>query len=872
MWFRKKTEDDRLDKELRYHFEKLVRDSIAEGMDPAEARRLAQLEFGGMEQIKEECRDVKGRWLDDLGKDLRYAIRTLRRSPGFLAVAVLSLALGVGANTAIFSLINAVMLQTLPVKDPSTLVHLTRLMPNGRPGVLSYPHFLYFRDNMRSISGVAAERSQDATIVMDGMEEQVTGELVSGDHYSVLGMEPAAGRLLVAGDDTTTGEAPAAVISYRYWQRRFGGSASAIGKTFAIRERVFTIVGVTPPRYQGTRLGRDPDITIPLSMMMNEEQRREATSNTLAVMGRLKPGVSLAEANAEFQVLWQSFLKAQAALAAEKERAGILNQSAAVLEASDGFNAIRYTFSEPLMVLMAIVGMVLLLACANLSGLLLARAASRQREISIRLAIGASAGRLMRQFLAESFVLAVFGGGLGLLLAYWFSGTLVQMMANGSTLVLSTAPDWRVLAFTGVVSLLACVVAGTAPGLHALRVNLNPGLKQMRHGHPRLGKAFVVAQLSISMVLLVGATLFVGTLVKLYSVDRGLQTDGVLLFGVGSNTRYAQARSWAVQSEILERLSTVSGVASASAAQVVPIGGGLWTRGIQVEGYTFRPDEKEDTGFNVIAPKYFGTLGTPLLEGREFTALDTDTAPKVAVVNESFAKYFFADRSPLGRHVTSVGVTYEIVGVVKDAKYQSLRDGVMKTMYIPWTQREGDQPANYSFLARVASGNPLRLTAVIERMLREADPALRLRAPRTYSEVVDRSIVRERMLATVAGFFGILAVIVAALGIFGVIAFQVSRRVSELGLRLALGASRSGILLLILREVVGMAVIGSAIGGVMSLAVTGVARKMLFGLTPTQPGVFVVAACVLSAAALAAGWVPARRAARVDPMVALRHD
>jgi predicted permease len=778
----------------------------------------------------------------------------------------------VGANTAIFSLINAIMLRALPVKDPSSLVHLARLTPNGRPGVLSYPHFLYFRDNMQSISGVAAEQSRDATIVIDGIEEQVAGELVSGDHYSVLGMEPVAGRLLAPSDDTTTGEAPAAVISYRYWQRRFGGSATAIGKTFAIRERVFTIVGVTPPRYQGTRLGRDPEITVPLAMMMSEEQRGEATSNTLAVMGRLKPGVTVAEANAEFQVLWQSSLKAQAAQASGKDRVGILDQRAAILPASDGFNALRYNFSEPLMVLMAIVAMVLLLACANLSGLLLARAAARQREISIRLAIGASAGRLMRQFLAEGLVLAVLGGGLGLLLAYWFSGTLVQMMANGSTLVLSYSPDWRVLAFTGVVSLVACIIAGAAPGLHALRVNLNPGLKQVRNGHPRLGKAFVVAQLSISMVLLVGATLFVGSLVKLYSVDRGLQTDGVLLFGVGSNTRYAQARSWAVQTDILERLRNVPGVASASAAQVIPIGGGLWTRGIQVEGYTFRPDEKEDTGFNVIAPKYFETLGTPLLEGREFNARDTNTATKVAVVNESFAKYFFAGRSPLGRRVTSVEVTYEIVGVVKDARYQSLRDGVMKTMYIPWTQREGDQPANYSFLARVASGDPLRLTTVTERMLREADPALRLRTPRTYSEVIDRSVVRERMLATVAGFFGILAVIVAALGIFGVIAFQVSRRVSELGLRLALGASRSGIVVLILREVVGMVVIGSVIGGVMSLTVTGIAGKMLFGLTPTQPVVFVVAACVLSAAALAAGWLPARRAALVDPMVALRHD
>ena len=397
----------------------------------------------------------------------------------------------------------------------------------------------------------------------------------------------------------------------------------------------------------------------------------------------------------------------------------------------------------------------------------------------------------MRQFLTESLVLAALGGGAGLLLAHWFSSGLVTMLANGGTLLLSTAPDWRVFAFAGAVSLLACGLAGLAPGLHALRANVNPSLKEVRGGgRHRLGKALVAAQLSISMMLVVGATLFVGTLVKLYSVDPGLRTDGVLMFSVRSNDRYDQSRSWTVQAAMLDRLRALPGVRAASAAQVIPIGGGLWTRTVQVDGYTFRSDESEDVAFNVIAPEYFATVATPLLSGREFDQRDTNTANKVAIVNESFARYFFGGRSALGRRVTSVKVAYEIVGVVKDAKYQGLRSDVMKTMFIPWTQREGEQPSSYSFLARIVAGDPLRLAPALEKLVREVDPALRLRTPRTYSEVVDQSIVKERIMATLGGFFGLLALIVACLGMFGVIAFQVSRRINELGVRMALGASR----------------------------------------------------------------------------------
>jgi predicted permease len=374
------------------------------------------------------------------------------------------------------------------------------------------------------------------------------------------------------------------------------------------------------------------------------------------------------------------------------------------------------------------------------------------------------------------------------------------------------------------------------------------------------------------MVLVVGATLFVGTLVKLYRVDPGVRKDGVLLFSVRSTERYPQARSWTVQAALLDRLRALPGVTSASAAQVIPITGALWIRIVQVEGYTFRPNESEDAAFDAVAPKYFATVGTPLLGGREFDEQDTNTASKVAIVNESFARYFFGAKTVLGRHVTSEKVSYEVVGVVKDAKYQDLRQDVMKTVYIPWMQREGEQPSSYSFLARVTAGDPMRLSPTLEKLVSEADPGLRLRSAQTYSATVDRTIVTERIMATLGGFFGLLALIVAGLGIFGIMAFQVSRRINEIGLRMALGASRSGIVALVLREVALMLVVASPIGAAAALTLTGLARKMLFGITPAQPTVFALSAAVLAVAALAAGWVPARRASRVDPMVALRHE
>jgi predicted permease len=374
------------------------------------------------------------------------------------------------------------------------------------------------------------------------------------------------------------------------------------------------------------------------------------------------------------------------------------------------------------------------------------------------------------------------------------------------------------------------------------------------------------------MILVVGATLFVGTLIALHAVDRGFDASGVLVVSVRSAHPYPESRGGIVQKTLIERLAALPGVRSASTAQVLPLGGGLWDRRVQVEGYVFRPDEPEQVGFNAIGPDYFSTIRTPLVAGREFDARDTDTSQKVAVVNESFARRFFGNQSAIGRHVTSVQVTYEIVGVAGDAKYQDLRSDVMNTLYIPWTQRGGDQPSRYSYLVRSGAGDPERLVPTVERLVHEVDPALYLATATNYEAIVDRSIGTERIMATLGGVFGVLAIIVAALGVFGVLAFQVARRTNELGVRMALGASRGAMIALVLREVAGIVLAGVAIGAAGALAVTGLVRNILFGLTPTDPLVFMVAGLVLACVALAAGWLPARRASRVDPLVALRHE
>ena len=874
-----------LQSEIEYHLERVTQNYVNQGINPTEARRRALLEFGGATQIHEDLRDVhRSRWLADLRQDLAYAARTLRRSPGFLASAVITLALGIGANTAIFSLIDAVMLRPLPVvRNPSALIQISRITDNCETCAVSYPLFEYFHRGLSSVSGLFILMPIKHEITLDGVDETVNGSEVSGEYYSVLGLTPAAGRLLTPEDDASP--TPVAVISYDYWRRRFALNPAAVGKSFTYATTTLTIVGVEPPGFEGTARWSTNEFTVPLSMsdLMgagNGEWRRRWDMNFFAMMARLKPGVTRARANAEISALfdvWRSDKAGTFQGAFDRNR--FLKERAAALPGAAGMNGLRVEFLKPLTILMVIVALVLLLACANLGGLLLARAASRQRETSVRRALGAGSGRLARQFLAESLLLAMCGAVAGFAMAQWFSRALVDMMANGDELALKVAPDWRIFAFTGAVSLLACILAGLAPVLSAGRASVNPALKEVRTGgHRRLGRVLIVAQLAISMTLLVGASLFIRTLVKLYSVDTGIRTGGVFIFGVTAKHHFPPERSVEIQTAIVDRLQSLPGVTAASASNMLPLSGGLWTQRVQVEGYTFRPGEDDSAAFNAIAAKYFAVTGTPLLLGRDFNQRDTVASSPAAILNETFVRALFGGQSPLGRHVTSNNVTYEIVGVVKDAKYESLRKGAPRTMYVPWVQ-QGDlsmtnrsQPMGYDYLARVASGDPMRLAPMMERAITEIDPAMRMRTPQTLEDHVNRSTLNERMMATLGGFFGLLALIVACLGIFGILAFQVSRRLNEIGVRMALGATRGSIVRLVLREVAMLLLPGCAVGAIAAACLTRFADSILYGVTPTDPTAFALAACALASATLAAGYLPALQAARVEPMAALRCD
>ena len=873
-WKQDRRRDPRVRDELRYHRDRMIDDFVASGMDRRAAERRAFMEFGNVTQLEEQVRDARGRWLADLRNDFRYAVRTLRRSPMFAVVAILSLALGIGANAAIFSVINAVMLRALPVAEPDRLVLISRLSETGRPLYVPVRFFDLLRDHLTSVSGIAALGTLRQTAIIDGEDELVNADMVSGSYFDVLGVQPAAGRLLTPADDVIAVETPAVVISDRFWRRRFGRSADAIGKSVRLRNRVFTIVGVTPPSFPSIRPDRTPDLVFPLQTVLTDDQRRSMDLNNVMVIARLAPRATLAQTDAEVQTLYRGFVELQASMDREKDRPVILAQRAAATAAPDGFNPLRYDYSRSFLILMGSVGLVLLLACVNLSGLLLARAAARQREIAIRLAIGAGRGRLIRQFLTESLLLALLGAGVGLAIAGWLARRLFLLFLNGRDPLMSVSPDWRVVAFTAVVATACCFLAGVAPALHAVRASVNPALKEVRgRATGRLGQTLVVLQLSISMVLLVGAALFIGTLVKLQRVERGFDPRGVLIVSVRSAQPYPAARIQSVHDALMERLRALPGVEAASATLMLPVTGSLWDRTVQVEGYRFRDDESDAVNFNAIAPDYFKAIGTPFVSGRDFTAADTATSAKVAIVNDSFARYFFAAGEVLGRHVTAAGVTFEVVGVVRDAKYQSLRDEMMRTMYIPQPQRDGTvQPSSYNYLLRVAAGDPLRLVPEVAHVVRNADPALRLQAARLYTAVIDESIGPERTMATLGGGFGVLAMLVAALGMFGLLAFQVARRTNEIGVRLALGAGRGSLIALVLRDVAIMVLCGIAIGSVAAAMTTGIARSLLFGLTPTQPAVFAAAAGALAATAILAAWLPARRAANIDPLVALRHE
>ncbi len=863
---RRRLETD-LEKELAFHIAQRTEELIARGAAPGEAARRVRLEFGSPDEIKEACRDVRGtRWLEDFLQDCRYGLRLLRRSPTFAVVAILSLAVGIGATTAIFSLMDRVMFRTLPVREPNQLVEIG-------PCCTSYPVVRELSGSLSSFEGLFGQTPMGVLdIAVDGQPETASIDLVSGAYYSVLGVDAALGRTFTKDADRAPGAAPLAVISYRYWQRRFGADPAVIGKTFRRLKTTFTIVGVTPSSFYGATVGQEPDITVPLTMdaeVRGSDPRWPYLEQRdywwLGVMGRLKPGVSIEQAQRELDAFhgealtfWRVHMS--------KFNPGRLQPAA------NGFDSLRERFSQPLEVLLGTVVLVLLLACANLASLLLAKSSGRRHEIVMRLSIGASRGRIVRQLLVEGLLLALSGGILGVVFAYVFAAALVTMMSNGGPrMLIDVRPDTRVLLFASAVSLTSCLLFGLVPALASSRhQGQSTAPRQTRAG---LGKPLLIGQMAIAVLLLIGAGLFGRTLLNVVNAPTGFVADGRVVFSTNlAALGYDSSRMDNLMRQIVSELEAIPGVEAATVSKYPPVSRGRsWQQGLEIEGH---PEAGVPSHLNSIAPAFFETYGTPVLAGREFNEQDTAASPRVAIVNERFARRYFSGGSPIGRWVSFRGpehdTHYTIVGVVKDVKYESLRSDPPVTVYVPFTQVPIGSNS-HTFALRVTAG-PTPTTADLQQLLRRIDPSLRPVDLARLEDHVARSILPERMLATLAGFFGIFAALLSAIGIYGVMALQLSRRRREIGIRMALGSDARRVVAMVLGQIARLAIAGSLIGAAAALLVARVTRGFLYGLQPDDPITFALAVAVLVGTALAAAYFPGRSAARTNPAETLRAE
>jgi len=819
---------------------------------------------------------------DEMFQDLRFGIRLLLKNPGFSAVAVLSLALGIGANTAIFSLVDAVLLKLLPVKNPEQVVALDSFSQRGERRNFSHPLFERLRARTFVFSGIFAANDGTARMELagpesDGQTEQAEVQLVSGEYFQALGVDAVAGRTLTPADDQTPGAHPVAVLSYGFWQRRFAGDLAVIGQSITLKGQPFTVIGVTPPAFFGEAVGRAPDIWAPLMMEppLGRGVTRLSNANVgwLRIMARLKPGVSEQQAQAALTLSLEQ-LKAESSDVGQSARHIARIE---VFPGRQGLAEFRDQFAKPLRILMAVVGLVLLIACANVANLLLARATRRASEVAVRLAIGAGRFRLIRQFLTESLLLAAAGGALGLLFAWWGSRVLLILGSSGAApLPIDVEPNARILGFTLAVSLLTALLFGLAPALIVTRQEVNSALKATAPTRPRLSlaRALVVAQVALSLLLLTGAGLFVQTLRNLRTLDLGFAAEQIIQARINPRASgYKPEQLPELYRRLLERLNSAPGVRSASLADSGFRTGSSRTCCIAVEGYTHRPDEDREIQILSVTPRYFQTMGLPLLAGRDFSASEANNSkpgefPKVAVVNETMARHYFGPANPLGRRFgwgdKEVKYDTEIVGVVKDANYGNLRAKTRSLIYFP------DQGS--SLIVVRAAADSTALLPTIRQEIQAADKNLEISSVRTVPQLLDQALVQERLLAKLASFFSLLALLLACIGLYGVMSYDVARRTHEIGIRMALGARGAHVLRMALRETLWLVVIGLAVGLAAVLTTMKLIASLLFGLTATDPLTLALATLLLLAVAALAGWLPARRAARVDPMVALRHE
>jgi len=839
--------------------------------------------------------------MENLFKDIRYGVRGLLRRKGFALIAVLTLALGIGANTAIFTLVNAVMLKKLPVEKPEELVLFsdqtsegTSIEDSPRTGQwhrFSYASYEYFRDHNQSFQELTALRSGESRLSVRQTDSQAnaaaraSAHLVTGNYFSMLGVRAMRGRLLTPEDDKPSAP-PAAVISYRFWQKELNSDPSIVGKNLILNGTNFTVVGVTPPEFFGERVRRAPDFWLPLSFHPQIEMRESFLTNKeaywLLLMGRLKPGVTMAQAEASVNMLVRQHLTEQAGGKLTEERQqGIQNTFVKLTEGQGGISGLRRNYSKPLDMLMAIVGMVLLIACANVGSLLLSRAASRKAEISLRMALGATRWRIIRQLLTESMLLAVVGGVCGVLLAQWGVVVLVGLVAKTSPL--DTRPDAGILVFTAGLSILAGLLFGLVPAVQASRTNLSSAMKEKSRTHARflkwnLSSVTVVMQVGLSMVLLTGAGLFARSLVKLQNEDVGFDRNNVLLLGVDARLAGYKANELpALDQQLLERLGSLPQVSSVSMATYSPMSGTRRNSSINVTGYTPAPDESLDVEDILVGPKYAETLGVPLLRGREIELRDTVSAPKVAVVNSAFADRFFKNQDPVGRTFTfdddedANGVQVEIVGVVGDFKTGNAKEKALPAVYRPILQVP-DYSAYTATIHMRTLSDPAPLIPQVRQIISQIDDKLPIYEVTTLTDQMNERLNQERLIAQLVSFFGALALTLACIGLYGVMAHGVARRTNEIGIRMALGARGGNIAWMILRETLYLVLAGLILGVPAALIGGRLIATQLFDLSPTDPLTLVGAALILALVAMLAGYLPARRASRVNPLNALRYE
>ena len=848
-------------------------------------------------------------WAGTVIGDFRYAFRTLRRSPAYVAIAVLTLALGIGANTAIFSLLDQILLRLLPVKNPSELVLLTmrghHYGSNWGGNAISHPMFRDFQAHNEVFSGMFCRFPNSVSLTFGGQSERVHAELVSGTYFSILGVNTILGRAFAPEDDRVPLGHPLVMLTYDYWRQRFGGDPGIVGKNLIVNGHNMTVVGVAQRGFDGVELGYTTQIFIPIMMqdwvvVGNPKMLTDRRTRWVNAFGRLKPGVSMTQAKASLQPFMHSMLEMEVKEAAFNhasayDREQFLKCWMEALPGSQGRSYTRRELSTPLWVLMGTTGMVLLIACANLANLLLARAVGRQKEIAVRLAIGASRGRIVLQLLTETLSLAALGGLVGLEIAFWADKALLRIYlpSDSTGLNIATLPDLRILVFTLGVTILTGVVLGLVPALQTTRPDVGRVLKDEAGavvggggGHNRLRKTLVVAQVALSLLLLIGAGLFLRSLENLSNLGPGFPLERLVGFNIDPSLGgYKPDREKIYLQQLTNALSSIPGVQSAGLASMRILEDNEWDSSMTVEGYTpAKPEDRAQPYMNQISPGYFATLGVPIVAGRDFRLTDDhevkkgpeddDWTPTTVMINEKFAKKFFPGRNPIGLHVgfgsdPGTRTDMEVIGVVKDIKYTNLRDEIPEQAYIPYM---GSRFLGGMTVYIRTGVDPNLLMPSVREKVRELNPNLPIYALRTTETQISNSLTTERMIASLSTVFGFLATLLAVIGLYGVMSYTVAQRTREIGIRMALGAEQGNVVWMVMREVLRLIGIGVVAGVPAALALTQVVKSQLFGLTGHDPRTLAIATVALTVVACAAGYIPALRASRLDPMKALRYE